>query len=254
MEVPAMRPESHAAVAPPRWALSPWARAVRRTAWWWEVTRHVEHFCSPLTIQGAEHLLSAPKPLIVIPNHASHFDTGVVYHAIPPPLRWRTAIAAAADRFYRVWWKGARFSLLLNAFPIERGGGRRALDYAGELLEHGWSLIVYPEGHRSRNGEVQPFHHGVSILALEHRVPVVPMYVHGTREILPPGVRHAVTPGPVTVAIGEPVLLEPGLSVPEGTARLEASLRLLAEPFVPQELPVEAAEPVDVRTPVPASR
>ena len=161
------------------------------------------------------------------------------------------AIAAAADRFYRVWWKGARFSLTFNAFPIERGGGRRALGYAEELLDKGWSLIIYPEGHRSRNGEVQPFHHGVSILALEHRVPVVPMYVYGTPEILPPGMPKAVGPAPVTVAIGEPVLLEPGLSVPEGTAVLEAATRAIAQPFVPKELrgPVPA---VDVREPVHA--
>ncbi len=249
-----MRPQTHPSVPPPRWALSPWARTIRRAAWWWEISRHVNHFCSPLNIDGAERLLSAPKPLIVIPNHLSHFDTAVAYQAIPPPLRWRMAIAAAADRFYRGGWKGARFSLTLNAFPIERGGGRRALDYAGELLDKGWSLIVYPEGHRSRNGEVQPFHHGVSILALGHRVPVVPMYIHGTRAILPPGVQRAVQPAPVTVAIGEPVLLDPGLTVPEGTAVLEAAMRAIAGPFLPQELPVEAAEPVGVHAPLPAGR
>lgn len=244
-----MRPERQAPVSPPRWALSPWAVLARRAAWWWEVSRHVRHFCSPLKVEGADHFSSARKPLIVIPNHSSHFDTAVVYQMIPPPLRWRTAIAAAADRFYQTWWRGVRFSLLYNTFPIERGGGRRALDHADWLLEHGWSLIIYPEGHRSRNGEIMPFHHGVSILALEHRVPVVPMYIHGTRAILPPGVKRAVHPAPVTVAIGEPVTLEPGMSVLEGTARLEEMMRALAAPFLPQPAP---AEPGEVRQPVPA--
>jgi long-chain acyl-CoA synthetase len=170
-------------------------------------------------------------------------DNLIVFQAIPPPLRWRTAIAAAADRFYTTWGKGVRFSLLYNAFPIERGGGRRALDYAEELLDTGWSLIIYPEGHRTRNGEIMPFHHGVSILALEHRVPVVPMYIHGTRQIMPPGVRRPVVPGPVAVVIGEPARLEPGLSVPEGTAVLEQSLRALAAPFLPEELRAPVALP-----------
>lgn len=244
-----MRPETHAAVAPPRWVLSPWARAVRRAAWRWTITRHVDHYCSPIRIEGSHNFFAAHTPLIIIPNHTSHFDTLVALHVIPPPLRWRTAIAAAADRFYQTRWRGARFSLTYNAFPIERGGGRRALDYADELLDRGWSLIVYPEGHRSRNGEVQPFHHGVSILALEHRVPVLPIYMSGTAAIIPPGTRDAVGPVPVTVTIGEPVTLDPGMGVLEGTARLEEAMRELARPFLPEELrlPVEpagATEPV----------
>lgn len=238
-----MRPYAVAPVAPPHWALSVWARGIRRAAWWWEVTRHVQQFCSPLELVGGEHFSQVREPVIFIPNHASHFDNVVVFHVIPPPLRWRTAIAAAADRFYRTWWKGVRFSLLYNAFPIERGGGRKALTHADWLLEHGWSLIIYPEGHRSRNGEIQPFHHGVSILALAHQVPVVPLYLSGTAAIMPPGHRHPLRPARVTVTVGPPVTLEPDLAVPDGTARLEEAMRALAEPFRPK---VAAPEPVEV--------
>lgn len=244
-----MRSETRAAVAPPRWALSPWAQAIRRAAWWWEITRHAQHFCSPLTVEGAEHLLAAPRPLIVAPNHTSHLDTLVLLHILPPPLRSRTAIAAAADRFYTTWWKGVRFSLRYNAFPIDRNrGGRKALDYADWLLDHAWSLVVYPEGHRTRNGEIQPFHHGVSILALRHQVPVVPVYMHGIAAILPTGARNAIQPGPVKVVIGAPVMLEPSMSVPEGTAVLEAALRALAEPYLPNAVAPEP-QPIDVREP-----
>ncbi len=237
-----MPPASPAQVSPPRWALSPWAQAFRRATWWWEVTRHVRHYCSPLTVAGGEHLASAWAPVIFIPNHLSHLDNLVVFDVIPPRLRRRTAIAAAADRFYRTWWKGIRFSLLYNAFPIERGGGRRALDYAEELLDRGWSLIVYPEGTRSRNGEVQPFHHGVSILALEHRVPVIPIYMYGTAAIMPVGSRTAGRAGPVNVGVGAPVWLEPGISIPEGTAQLEEAMRAIARPFLPPMTPVPVGE------------
>jgi len=170
---------------PHRWQTQLWARVARRTGRPWVMMRHMKRLCRPFTVEGSERLRDVRGPAVIIANHTSHFDTPAVLNALPSRLRERAAIAAAADRFYRVWWKGARFSLTLNAFPIERGGGRRALDYADELLDKGWSLIVYPEGHRSRNGEVQPFHHGVSILALAHRVPVVPMYMYGTRAILP---------------------------------------------------------------------
>jgi 1-acyl-sn-glycerol-3-phosphate acyltransferase len=224
---------SPAPVKPPRWATSPWARTIRSAAWWWEVSRHVKHYCTPLRVEGQEHFDRTRTPAIFIPNHRSHLDSLVSYEVIPPRLRRRTAIAAASDRFYRVGWKGAKFSLLYNAFPIERGGGRKALEYAEELLDKEWALIVYPEGTRSRDGTVQPFHHGVSILALGHRVPVIPIYMHGTAAIMPVGSRRLGRPGPVTVAIGEPVWLEPGISIPEGTAILEESMRALELRFTP---------------------
>ena len=163
----------------------------------------------------------------------AHLDSLVSYGCIPSRLRRRTAIAAAADRFYRVRWKGAKFSLLYNAFPIERVGGRKALEDAEELLDKELALIVYPEGTRSRDGRVQPFHHGVSILALEHRVPVIPIYMHGTAAIMPVGSRRLGSPGPVTVAVGAPVWLEPGISIPEGTSILEESMRALEYRFTP---------------------
>lgn len=244
-----MRPQFFATTAPPRWALSPWARLVRRATWRWEVARHVGYYCSPLRVEGAHHFSSVPKPVIIIPNHASHFDTVVALHVIPPPLRSRTAIAAAADRFYQTWWRSVRFSLRYNAFPIERGGGRRALDYADELIERGWSLVIYPEGHRSRDGRVQPFHHGVSILALQHRVPVLPVYMHGTAAIIPVGTKNATGPVPVTVTIGEPVLLDPSLSITEGTAVLEEAMRALERRFLPEpgvEVAAVEGEPVAV--------
>jgi 1-acyl-sn-glycerol-3-phosphate acyltransferase len=200
----------------------------------------VHRCCSPLRIEGQEHFERTRTPAIFIPNHRSHLDNLVAYEVIPPHLRRRTAIAAAADRFYRTWYKGARFSLLYNAFPIERGGGRKALGYAEELLDRGWALIVYPEGTRSRDGRVQPFHHGVSILALEHRVPVIPIYMHGTAAIMPVGSKTLGSPGAVTVGVGAPVWLEPGISIPDGTAQLEGAMRALERRYEPAVGPPRA--------------
>jgi 1-acyl-sn-glycerol-3-phosphate acyltransferase len=213
--------------APHGWQTQPWARALRRAGRHWVMSRHVRSYCRPLTIEGAEHLRDVHGPALIIANHSSHFDTPVVLSALPERIRAKTAVAAAADRFYapgkRGWW----FSLFFNAYPIERGGGRDALDYSLALIERGWSLLVYPEGTRSRSGEVQPFRHGAAILAMAGKMPVVPVYTEGLRDVMPKGERIP-RPAPVSVRIGEPVSLEGISSAHHATVRLQGALHALA--------------------------
>jgi 1-acyl-sn-glycerol-3-phosphate acyltransferase len=212
---------------PHRWQTALWARAARRVGRHWVMTRHVTKFCSPLTIERAPELEALRGPAIIIANHSSHFDTPVVLQALPERLRSRSAVAAAADRFYRgtkrTWW----YSLFWNTFPIHRGGGKAALDYPMSLLKRGWSIVIYPEGGRSKSGQVQKFRHGVTIMAMQAGVPVVPVFIEGLRSIMPKGQRTP-QPGPVSVRAGAPVSLSGVASVPEGTALLENAMRELA--------------------------
>ncbi|MEX2158731.1 MAG: GYD domain-containing protein [Dehalococcoidia bacterium] len=212
---------------PHRWQTSLWAKQVRRVARPYVMLRHVRHFCQPLEIEGMEKVRSFRGPALIIANHTSHFDTPAVLNVLPPSLRERTAVAAAADRFYRAnmrtWW----FSLFWNTFPIQRGGGKAALDYPMWLLKHGWSILIFPEGGRFKPGQVKRFHHGPAIMAMMAKVPVVPVYMEGLDKIMPKGQRSP-TPGPVNVRIGAPITLEGIESVPEGTARLEEAMRELA--------------------------
>jgi 1-acyl-sn-glycerol-3-phosphate acyltransferase len=196
------------------------------------MTRHVRRFCRPLTIEGREHLERlGDGPLIICPNHGSHFDTPASLSALPERIRARTAVAAAADRFYRPGKRGWWFSLFFNAFPIERGGGAKALDYANELLKRRWSLVVYPEGTRSKDGRIAPFHHGVSILAMRGNVPVVPIYLEGMRDVMPKGQRSP-QPAAVRIKIGAPVWLDGGTAIPDATAKIERAMRILAGEIV----------------------
>ena len=224
MPDPALAPS----VAPPRWALSLWARAFRRVAQPWFVSRQVRKWCSPLWVQGAENLATLNGPAIFVSNHSSHFDAYVLTALLPPHLRYRTGLAAAADRWYaRKKWRANWYSLLVNIYPIQRGGGRAALSYSEELLERGWSLIIFPEGTRAKRGHMEAFKFGVAILALGKGVPIVPFHFKGTAAILPPRARKARR-APVEATIGEPLFFEPGTSLPDAVARLQEAVQALA--------------------------
>jgi long-chain acyl-CoA synthetase len=140
----------------------------------------------------------------------------------------RTAIAAAADRMYRERLKGMWNSLRYNSFPITRGGGREALAYSQWLLHNGWSLVIFPEGKRSRTGELQPFHVGPALLALNENVAILPMYIKGAADILPPGTQRS-GPAPVFVRVGPLLRFAEGTSIPDCKRGMEDAVRSLAD-------------------------
>jgi 1-acyl-sn-glycerol-3-phosphate acyltransferase len=221
--------EAHPRAAPSRWPLSFWARGYRRLARPWVVTRHVQRFCDPFTVDGAEHLLEITGPALIVANHTSHFDTVIVLSLLPGRLYHRVAVAAAADRFYTDVIKSAWFSLRYNTYPIARGGGSAALAHSEWLLQHGWSLLLFPEGRRSRTGELLPFHPGPAILALRQRVPVLPLHISGAAEILRPGTRRS-QPAAVRVRVGPALSLGAGMDVGAATSAIEEAVRTLAQP------------------------
>lgn len=213
-------------VEPYRWALSWWARLYRRVLRRWDVDKHVKAFCRPLTVSGQENLVGVKGPLLIVANHTSHFDTVIVLYVLPKRIWNRTATVAAADRIYRDKRKGMLFSLRYNAFPITRGGGLQTLNYAQTLLQKGWSILIYPEGKRSRTGELQRFHSGPAFMALSHDLTILPIHIDGANHILPAGERMS-RPAPVSVRIGKPFKLPQGTSVPEGRQMMEDAMRAL---------------------------
>ncbi|MEX2246122.1 MAG: GYD domain-containing protein [Dehalococcoidia bacterium] len=213
---------------PHRWQTRLWARVVRRAGRYWVTTRHVRKFCRPLTVEGTENLEGFRGAAIIIANHSSHFDTPVVLAALPERIRSRVAIAAAADKFYasrrkRTWW----FSLFMNTFPVHRGGGVKQLEYPMALLKSGWSILIYPEGGRSKSGQVQRFKAGPAIMAMQAKVPVIPVFIEGLRDVMPKGQREP-RPAAVSARVGKPVSLEGVGSLPEATMLIENALRELA--------------------------
>jgi 1-acyl-sn-glycerol-3-phosphate acyltransferase len=211
-------------VGPHRWQTSWWARLVRHPLWWYENGRQVKKVLRPFTVLGKENLRGLKAPIVVIGNHTSHLDSAAMLLALPLRLRDKLFFGGAADRWFIKGVKGIRRqgwwnSLVYGSFPLKRGGGRAALEYSEWLLDQGCSIGIFPEGTRSATGKMGRFRHGPAILAVGKRVPVVPMYFEGLREIRPKGSKE-MTPGPATALIGEPIRFAPGADVSEATYTL----------------------------------
>ena len=106
---------------------------------------------------------------------------------LPSRLRHRTIVAAAADYFFDRHWKAAFWSFGLGAIPMERSKvNRRSADLAAELINDGWSLIIFPEGGRTADGWGREFKGGASYLAKRCGVPgdpgAHPGHAGGARE------------------------------------------------------------------------
>ncbi len=130
-----------------------------------------------------------------------------------------------------------------NAFPVHRGGGTKQLEYPLSLLKRGWSILIYPEGGRSKSGQIARFKAGPAIMAMQARVPVIPIYMDGLRNVMPKGQRTP-QPAAVTARIGKPIVVTNAASVAEAVAMLENAMRELAgqaphHASVPAPMPVE---------------
>lgn len=129
-------------------------------------------------------------PVIFVANHSSHLDTPTILRAMPPAWRKRTAVAAAADYFYKSRWRARAVALLFNTIPMGRTGGSLksgASDHVHKLLDEGWNLLIFPEGTRSRKGEIGKVKSGAAVLAAQHGLNIIPIWVGGTHEAMPPG-------------------------------------------------------------------
>jgi long-chain acyl-CoA synthetase len=143
---------------------------------------------------------------LVVANHGSHLDWLSIWTALPSAHRQRLCPAAAFDYFFEGKSKGARFLLrsLAPFLPWKRSASpKRALEVVSERLEQGSSVLVFPEGTRSRTGELGEFKATIGLLARELDVPVLPVFLTGTHELWPPHQRFPKR-GNITVSFGEP--------------------------------------------------
>jgi long-chain acyl-CoA synthetase len=217
--------ESAARPSFPSWPLAPPSRLIRAG---------IQHLAftgidglALATVSGRAHLEDITPPVLLVANHASHFDSPVLIRALPDAWRKRLAVAAAADYFFTRKNLGRAVALGLNAFPFSREGNiRPTLEHCAWLLDNGWSILLYPEGTRSTTGDIGPFKAGVGLLAVELGVPVVPVRLEGLRDVLPKG-RALPRRAPVRVRFGQPLRFPKGTPYDDAAAAMERAVREL---------------------------
>jgi long-chain acyl-CoA synthetase len=184
-------------------------------------------------VEGRQNLREVRGPVLVVCNHIGDVDPGFVLTALPAHLRHMLAIATGGEALeilrnppamrsfmgraydYVKWALGVS---LLNLFPLPREAGfRESFAYAGESVDRGYSVLVFPEGRHTTDGKMLPFRAGIGLLANNLQIPVVPMRIDGLFELKQAGKKFA-WPGQVKIKIGAPVQFAPGCD-PESIAR-----------------------------------
>src|SRR5438128_11202159 len=171
-------------------------------------------------ISGREHLRKLRGPIVFICNHVTMVDHALLLFALP--ARFKTNMVIAQDgELLREWRHPSertglfrRLLLLLqytavvfffNVFSMpQKSGFRRSFGFAGEMMDRGYNLMIFPEGRRTRHGAMNPFMPGTGLLIQQLDAPVVPMRIDGLWKLKEAN-RHFAWPGEVSVIIGEPV-------------------------------------------------
>jgi long-chain acyl-CoA synthetase len=245
----------------PRWALR-WPTTWVRLASHYLLARPAVLLLGWPRVTGRENLRGVSGPLLVISNHVADVDVGFIQFALPARIRHKLATAtrgealeilrspgpsATVDRraldrraldrraLDRPWLRRIYDRLqwtlgvaLLNLFPLPRQSGfRKSFAYAGEAVDRGYSVLVFPEGKHTEDGKLCPFRTGVGLLANNLRIPILPMRIDGLFEIKHAGKKYAA-PGKIQVRIGKPMQFAPETNPEEIARALQKAVESLA--------------------------
>ena len=189
------------------WASTDWSRDILRAAG------------TPVVAEGLDNI-PRDRPVIYASNHSSMFDIWALFATLPGSVRF-----VAKRELFKIPLLGSAM-LAVGHIPIDRAARKKAFeayDEAARTIQRGTSsIVVFPEGTRSRTGELLPFKNAPFGLAIAAQVPVVPVYLHHTFEILPKGAWR-LRPRPIRLLVAPPISTT-GLR-PEDRDRLREQVR-----------------------------
>jgi long-chain acyl-CoA synthetase len=225
----------------PRWAQS-WPVRIFRAAVFNLLARPAMLLLGWPRIRGRENLRNVNGPAIVVSNHTAFLDAAYVMEGLPERFRRKLAVAMDGEllesmrnpppgtKFVKSLADRISYWLVVsvyNVFPLPlHAGFRRSFAFAGDLMDRGWSVLIFPEGSITRDGRLSPFRAGIGLLATQLRVPVIPMHLRGLFELKAAGKKWA-QPGQVRVSIGAPVQFDETDDPEEVARELERSVAAL---------------------------
>lgn len=170
----------------------------------WLVFRLVFH----LSVKGKDHL-PRDESFLLAGNHVSYLDPFVILSSIPPSM-FERLLTLGWEPYFRGWFR-SWVGRIGHVIPIGPDTSFvTLLQISSSVLRHGKSLLIFPEGERSIDGQLLPFRKGIGILACETEVPVVPVWIDGTYQVLPAGKRWPRR-HPITLQFGNPCRISPDL-------------------------------------------
>ena len=181
---------------------------------------------SPVSLIGEEKL-HIHETAVYAANHLSYYDTPVLFARLPFQFR----IFAKQSL-----WKIPFIGWYLNhsgQVPVDQSSARNAvasLNRGVQTLKHGLPLVLFPEGGRTSNGRPQPFVSGAAWMAIKAQVPIVPVTIIGTYELLPMHTYH-LHPRPLSVIIGDPISTA-GLTTRDADALTERILSIITDTYI----------------------
>jgi 1-acyl-sn-glycerol-3-phosphate acyltransferase len=196
-----------------------------------------------VTTHNEDAISSLDAPFIVVANHSSHLDAPLIIGGLPKRLSRFLAAGAAADYFFDVRWRKWLTTLFFNAFAIERNSEGKRGGSSKALLERKVPLLIFPEGSRSKTGELGRFKPGAAALAMTTKVPCLPIALVGASTAMPRGVNWPKRGRfPVAIVFGAPMMPEKGETADQFSTRLNDEVRRLHATVSPAGVPVHVQE------------
>jgi len=182
--------------------------------------------------RGLDNLKLLNGPVIFVSNHQSAWDAPVIIRKI----KQKVAIAADAEYVFGIGTTGARriyrslrgflSELAFNTYPFgESIGTGTSLHFTGQMLDRGYSILIFPEAHRTTDGTIKEFKRGIGYLGVHMHTPIVPIKIEGLFDVLPTG-KLWPKPGRTIVTIGKPMMLKE-TSYIAATKKIEGEVRSL---------------------------
>jgi long-chain acyl-CoA synthetase len=225
----------------PRWPQH-WLVTSIRLAVYYTLAWPATYLLAAPQIRGRENLRGLQGPVLVISNHVTYLDIAWILPALPARFRNCLATAMGGERLARMRRPPKNMNLfgrclkrldyvlalsLFNVFPLPKQSGfLKSFSFAGDLVDRGWNILVFPEGQTTEDGAMIPFRSGVGLLAKQLNLPVVPMRLAGLFDLKHEN-RILTRPGHVKVTIGEPVRFSPDQDPSEIAKELERRMNEL---------------------------
>ena len=153
-----------------------------------------------VTVKNPDNI-DPSRSYIYMSNHQSNFDIPVLLAYLPVQYRWLAKVELFRIPVFGFAMRRAGY---ISIDRSDRKAAILSLKHAAEIIRGGVSVLIFPEGTRSRDGNIRPFKSGGFILAIDSGVPIVPVIVHGTFPIMPKD-RLRIRPGNVVLEIEKPV-------------------------------------------------